>query len=139
MSKYHIAKGLGLSINSKSAGSITSIGGVEISVDTEDVTSVTDVDGYRRWMPTLRDAGEVAIEGLCDTTDEGQTELQNAKDLDDELPVVITLPEAMKLAWSFNAVVTKYKLGEATPGGLIKFSTSLKISGKPTLAAPAEG
>ena len=58
-------------------GGLTSIGGIEITADTADVTTLDSVGGYREFKGTFKDAGEVPIEGFFDHTAAGQ--LSNAR------------------------------------------------------------
>ena len=43
---------------------LTSIGGIEITADTTDVTTLDSEGGYREFIGTFKDGGEVPIEGF---------------------------------------------------------------------------
>jgi len=45
-------------------GNLSSIGGLELSADTIDVTTLDSTGGYREFIAGFKDAGEVALEGI---------------------------------------------------------------------------
>ena len=54
---------------------LTSIGGLELSADTIDVTTLAS-DGYREFIGSLKDGGEVSLEGYFEPEEgKGQKEL----------------------------------------------------------------
>ena len=117
---------------------LTSIGGVDISMATEDVTAHNAADAYREFLGGLIDPGEVPIAGNFypgDTT--GQYGLLTDLESRATQAFVITLPAAMATTWTFNALVTRFKAGEAPVDGKVPFEATLKISGKPTLGITA--
>lgn len=130
--------GTKLSWNSKEVAELTNINGIELSADTIDTTTHQSVDNYKEFEIGLLDAGEVSIEGNFDYTD---TEGQHAMLADfasrTKRNVVVTFPSATGATWSFTAGITKIKIGDAPVDGVIKFSASLKVSGKPTFAVAA--
>ena len=139
MSKY-INKGISFKLGSTAVGSITSIGGIEISADEEETTSVCDTAGYRSFLPTFRDAGNVDVEGIFDDdTGENFDALDDIKESDTPTSVTIQYPGNAK--WTFDAYVSKFKFGEASVGSLMKWSCSLRVVGQPTLTltAPTPG
>jgi hypothetical protein len=117
---------------------LTNIGLPEISLETLDVTSHQSDYGFKEYIGSLLDGGEVSIEGFYSANDtNGQiallTDMIN-KTLQD---FVITLPDAVATTFTFKALVTKYKIGDAPVDGAIPFSAGLKISGKPVLGVTA--
>ena len=68
--------GTTLKIGAESAttkvGGLTSIGGIEVSADTVDVTSLDTTGGYKEYLAGFKDAGEVSLEGYLDDADDGQ-------------------------------------------------------------------
>ena len=138
MSTYTVAKGFGIKINNKSAGAITSIGGLNVTRETEDVTTITSDSGWREFMGTYRDGGDLNIEGLCKASDEGVAELEDAAlDGDDPVTIAVTFPSNMGGSWSSSAIVTAFTKGEGQVSGLLKWSATLKRSGAPTTPAAA--
>lgn len=137
-----IYKGLGttISIGGVNIGVLTSINSPELSADTIDTTTLDVADGYRTCEQGLKDAGEVSVSGHFDTGDAGQIALKTAFDAGTLAAVVITFPTALGATWTFNAIVTKYKSGEATLEDTLGFEATVKISGKPVLGtSPSTG
>ena len=114
-------------------GGLTSIGGLELSADTTDVTTLDSVGGYREFIAGFKDAGEVSIEGYFDsTTGKGQKELYNLFESGATETFTILFPSETKTSCEFEGVVT----GFSTSAGLedpISFSATIKVSGAPTL------
>jgi hypothetical protein len=126
-----LSRGAGLDLIAE----ISKIGGIEITLGTIDVTTLTSADDFREFIGGLFEAGEVPIEGnfIAGDTD-GQVALmadQLAKTVQE---FVITFPAEITATWSFDALVTKFKVGDYAVGGKLDFSATLKISGKPVLA-----
>ena len=62
--------------NKMDVARLSSIGGLELSADTIDVTTLESDGGYREFIAGFKDAGEVALEGyFVPTTGKGQKEL----------------------------------------------------------------
>lgn len=119
-------------------GELTSIGGIELSMDTVDVTSHESTDAYREFVAGLIDTGEVALEGNFDPDDTaGQLALRTDLESRNSVAFVITLPAAFGTSWAFDAFVTKFKVGDMPVDGKVSFSASLKIDGKPALSISA--
>ena len=119
-------------------GGLTSIGGIEITTDTADVTTLDSNGGYREFIGTFKDAGEVAIEGFFDHTSEGQLAMQDSMDAGTAEDYVITFPTTPVTTWKFKGVVTGFKVGEAELDGMIAFGSTIKVSGRPVLAVVSE-
>ena len=115
-------------------GGLTSIGGIEITADTADVTTLDSVGGYREFKGTFKDAGEVPIEGFFDHTAAGQLAMQDSMDAGTAEDYTITFPTLPVTTWKFKGVVTSFKVGDAELDGMIAFGSTIKISGKPVLA-----
>ena len=138
MSNAIAAKGATLARDGHTIAEITKIGGIEINLETLDVTTLTSPDSFKEFIGTWFEASEVPIEGnfIAGDTD-GQVALMADQLAMTVQSFVLTLPTAITATWSFSALVTKYKVGDYAVGGKIDFSASLKISGKPTLAIGA--
>ena len=138
MSNAIAAKGATLARDGHTIAEITKIGGIEINLETLDVTTLTSPDSFKEFIGTWFEASEVPIEGNFIAGDtNGQVALMADQLAMTVQSFVLTLPTAITATWSFSALVTKFKVGDYAVGGKIDFSASLKISGKPTLAIGA--
>lgn len=126
--------GTKLLVNKKAVGGLKTIGGVEISADSIDVTDLGNTDGYRESLPGFKDGGEVTVSGFLDGEDEGQEECLTLMNSGEVVPCEIVFPAKIGKTWSFNAGVTKYATN-ADLEDAVAFEATLKVSGKPTLAA----
>lgn len=138
MSNAIAAKGATLARDGHTIAEITKIGGIEINLETLDVTTLTSPDSFKEFIGTWFDTSEVPIEGnfIAGDTD-GQIALMADQLAMTVQSFVLTLPTAITATWAFTALVTKFKVGDYAVGGKIDFSASLKISGKPYLAIGA--
>lgn len=128
------AQGTKLKIGTAEIGELTSIGGLNLSADTIDVTSLGSADGYREFIQGFRDAGEVSISGFfkpSETTGQA-TFLTNLNDGSvDAYSIEFT---NLSFKWNFNAIVTSLSTS-ASLEDAVTFDATLKVSGKPTLTA----
>ena len=131
--------GTKFTIDGKAVGSLTSIGGVELSAETSEVTALDNTDGYKEFLGGFKDGGEVSLEGYLDGEDEGQGAMYTAFEDQEKHECAIVFPAAIGKSWTFNGVITKYSAGSASLNDALKFGGSVKISGKPTLAKTAAG
>lgn len=116
--------------NSKVIGGLTSIGGIEASADTVDVTALDSQGGYREYIAGFKDAGEVSLEGfLDDATEANQSELYTLFQSGTVVACVITFPNGGK--WEFDGIVTGFGTS-ASVDDAITFSSTIKVSGEPT-------
>lgn len=123
-------------IDGKAVGGLSSIGGVEISADSTDVTAMDNTSGYKEYLGGFKDGGDVPLEGFMDGADEGQAAMYAALEDQKVHQCSIVFPEAIGKTWSFPGVVTKFATS-AQVGDAVKFSSAVKVAGKPTLAATA--
>lgn len=128
------AVGTKLIVNDKIVGGLTSIGGIEITAESIDVTDLANEDGYREKLPGFKDAGEVNGSGYLDGEDEGQDECYALLASGDVVPCEIRFPAKIGKSWKFNAGLTKFATN-AELEDAITFDVGLAVSGKPTLAA----
>ena len=114
-------------------GGLTSIGGLELSSDTIDVTTLDSNGGYREFINGFKDAGEVSVEGFFyGGSDAGQTSMYDLFESGASEEFTIAFPIETGASWEFNGLVT----GFATSVDLedpLSFSATIKVSGKPTL------
>jgi len=107
--------------------------------DLVDVTNMQSTGGYREFLATLRDAGDVSFSGNYIPNDASQQALQTLFDGATLVACKIVLPPAGTYTvslgtWTFNAYVQSndYDLPHDKEG---KISGKLKITGKPTFTA----
>jgi predicted secreted protein len=131
------AFGTVLTWNSQTVAEITSIGGVELSIDMIDVTNHQSTSGYEEAIAGITKTGEVSIEGNFVYTDtNGQLAMITDAAAKTSRTAVITGPSSI-YSWSFTAFISKIKIGDSAHDGKIPFSASLKVTGVPTFATTA--
>ncbi len=112
---------------------LTSIGGIELSKDTMDVTTLDSADNYREFESGFKDGGEVSIEGLLNLeATKGQKELYDLFESDEVQDFAIVFPVALNASWEFKGIVTAFSTSVSLEDPLA-FAASIKVSGKPTL------
>lgn len=115
---------------------LTSIDGVSVSADTIETTALDTVGGYRTFVTSLKDSGEISLSGHFnyDSHNTLLTDFESGAvtSYTIEFPDVATTSGTK---WTFSAVVTAFGTS-AELEDLIGFEATLKISGKPTLSAP---
>ncbi len=117
---------------------LTSIGQPRRTLDTIDVTSFSSPDGYREFLGSLRDGGEIVIEGNFFPGDtNGQKALSDDFDTGASRTYVITGPAALAYTWTMTGIVTQFEGGALTVDGAVTFTATIKVSGKPVLAVTA--
>jgi predicted secreted protein len=131
------AIGTKLKIGANSIAELTSIGGLELSADTIETTTLDSASGYRTFMQGLKDAGEVSISGFFNPADtNGQKALYDAFGTGLETAFVILFPSALGAEWDFNAIVTNISTG-AEMEDAVSFEASIKVTGAPSLGLTA--
>lgn len=115
---------------------VTKIGGPKLKMETKDVTSHSSTGGWREFIATLLDAGEVSFSINFIPT--GATHSQTSgllKDMKNKtkrnFQVVFT--DTGATTWTFAAFVTSFEPDQPVDGALTA-SVTLKITGQPTLA-----
>jgi predicted secreted protein len=126
------AKGTKLKKGVTAIAELTSIGGLELSADTIETTTLDSPDGYRTFEQGLKDAGEVSLSGYFDPTEHQGllTDFESGA----VTTYSIEFPDATK--WDFDAIVTGYSTGAELEDN-VSFEATLKVSGKPTLTVGA--
>lgn len=133
MGKATRALGTKLMKDTQAIGGLTSIGGIEITADEIDVTTLDSEGGYKEFIGGFKDAGEVPVEGFFDSENEGQLAMQDSLDSGLAEDYKIMFPTTPKAEWAFKAIVKGFKVGDVDVDGNITFGATLRISGKPTL------
>lgn len=111
---------------------LTEIGGLELSADTMDVTSLDSDGGYREFIGGFKDGGEVSLSGFFNPADLGQKGLYDDFEAGTTNAYEIKFPTELGASWEFSAVVTGYVTGAAVEDA-VSFEATLKVSGKPNL------
>ncbi len=128
-------RGLGtvLKMDTKKVAGLTQIGGLELSADTIDVTTLDSDGGYKEFIAGFKDAGDVPISGFFDpSTEGGQKDIYDAFESGAVTAFSIDFPASLKAKWTFKGVVTGFKTNIDLDGP-ITFEGTIKVSGKPTL------
>ena len=111
---------------------------------TEDVTTLGNPDNYRRFMKTLIDGGELAVEGNWMSADPGQVALaaafssapaatygQNFQFLVLLPPDIVGGQTTTGDSYLYTGPVTDFAMGEEDVDKVIPFTATIKISGPP--------
>lgn len=114
---------------------LTSITGPSMEADTIDVSNHGSADGFRQYVAGMRDGGEVSIEGNF-TNEAGQAALVTDFAAGSSNQYVITFPTTPEVTWTFNAIVSAFE-SSAPYDDKLSFTATLKVTGKPVLAAGA--
>lgn len=112
---------------------LLTIGPPEMSRDDMDVTDHDSPDGFKEFVPGLKEAGEVPVEGHLIPTDETQIGLLAAVDIDEPEEWTIEFPTVPKLSIRFMGYVKSFKVGDAPVDGVMTFSATIKVTGKPVI------
>ena len=129
------ANGTILTIGSAIA-ELKNIGGPSISADTLDTTTHDSVDGFRTFIAGLKDGGEISIDGNLKDAVESNVLIGLLSAGTVTEGATIDLPTETPMTFTFACIVTAYETTEPHDG-LLGFSATLKVTGKPALAATA--
>lgn len=128
------AQGTTLSRNGNVIAEIKSIGGVEITQDVLEATHLTSDGDFKEFIGGLLEAGDIPVSGNFIPSDtNGQVGLLTDLKAHTAQSFAMNFPTSMGTAWTFTALVTRVKIGEATPAGIVPFDATLKITGEPVL------
>ena len=116
---------------------IQAIGGPELALDTEDVTSHDSPGGWEEVVGTILRSGEVSLDLVFDPdlTSHGAAAGGLIADMISRTPVNYTLefPTDPVTQWTFDALVTGVS-PDAPHDGALTASATLKVTGEPTLS-----
>lgn len=130
---------IGATASAIKVGGLTEIGGIELSADTLDTTTLDSDGGYREFIGGFKDAGEVSLSGFLDIADaNGQKKMYDAFESGTVQDFIIEFPEGVKAKWVFKGIVTGFSTS-ASLEDLITFESTIKVSGKPTLTLTTTG
>jgi predicted secreted protein len=132
-----VAMGTTIKKGTTAIGSLTSIDGVSVSAETVETTALDTTGGYRTFVNGLKDAGEVSISGYFTNT--SHMPLYTDFEAGTSSSYTIEFPDRAATkgtTWTFSAIVTAFGTS-ADLEDLVSFEATLKLTGKPTLSAPA--
>lgn len=140
MSNAKHGKGTTLKLGVNTIAELTNIGGIKITGESIDVTTLSSTDEYREFIGGFKDGGEVTLSGFFYPGDtNGQFAMKTALDDSTLDAYTITFPTSMGATWAFNGNVTAWGSPGADTGGAILFEATIKISGKPVLGLTESG
>lgn len=115
-------------------GELTRIGPVNITISKQDSTNLGATNEFKTMLPGLLDPGDVEIEGWFYPSDTGQAGMLADMLSRTEKAFIIAFPTSISTStWTGNAYVTAFSAGDATPEGIVPWSATISITGKPTL------
>lgn len=115
-----------------------SLGGPSMSRDAPDVTHMDSPNGWREFIPGLKDGGEISVEGNFVPDDPSQnveTGLLGEfySDVRGLWRIVFPLTGSPPVIWTFTGIMTGFELDMPVDDKLA-FTATIKISGEPQLA-----
>jgi predicted secreted protein len=125
------ANGAIFKLNTTTITEITSISAPNLTADTIDVTTHSSPDKYREFIKGLRDGGEISIEGNFTTVSASASIIQ--LETQSTTTVTIDYPTAPSVTRFTATVLTTGFSMEAPVDGVIPFSATFKVTGKPLL------
>lgn len=112
---------------------LTSIGDQKATVDEIETTDLDCVDGYKTFEAGMSDNGSIAISGNITANNYAKLKALGVRNEDGSYPLTpfaIYHPAVSDINGKFMAWLADVGRGELTPGGLVTFSATLRISGK---------
>lgn len=104
------------------------------SKDSVEATHMESDDAYREFIAGLKDGGEITVTYNRVGDDAGQENVDLAYEYPGKVYVMIDLPFAVVKRWTLRGIVTSRE-DEVPLDDKMQGSFTLKVSGKPTLAA----
>lgn len=126
------ALGTKLMIGVESVGHLSSIGGIEASAETIDVTALDSQGGYRKKIAGFKDGGEVSVSGFFVPGDTGQAAMYTAFESGSTETFKIVFPASLNAQWEFSGVVTAFATSAELEDALT-FEATISVSGEPIL------
>ena len=119
-------------------GELTRISPVNITISKQDSTNLGATDAFKTILPGLLDPGDVELEGWFAPGDTGQAGMLADMLSRTVKEGIITFPTAISSStWTFDAYVTAFTAGDATPEGIVLWTATVSITGKPVLGVTA--
>ena len=111
---------------------LTSIGEIGVENSEIDVTTLDSSDNYKEYIAGFKDAGAVSLAGVVKSEANMEDMLALAEGQTVE-SWEIELPSGAK--WFLTGFVKIWKEAESTVEGVIGFTSSIRITGKPVYAS----
>lgn len=112
---------------------VRNLSGPSISLDTSDVTTHDSAGGWREFIATLIDAGEVTLELVWDPDNASHNNVRGDLVARTSQTYSIEWPDVSPAVFTFVAFVTAFQ-PEAPVDGELSASVTLKITGAVTFA-----
>lgn len=113
-------------------GHCSSIGSPQVSTDEIETTALDNESGWKEFIASFKDGGEVSIEGFLDGEDAGQLAMIEALNSGEITDFAINFPDKIKVKWTFKGFVKAFNTSAETTDA-VKFSATIRVSGKPML------
>src|SRR4030042_3685719 len=114
-------------------GELSRIGPVNLSIAKQNSTNQAPGHAPKTVLPGLIGPGDVSLEGWLRPDDTGQAGMLADMLTRTVKEFIITFPTAISSStWTGNAYVTAFSVGDATPEGIVPWSATISITGKPT-------
>lgn len=131
------AYGTIIRMNGVPVAEVDNISGPKMKRDTQDVTSHSSPDGWREFIGTLRDGGEISFDinfNPTGSTHSYSTGLLSQFATSNTVATWdLIFPNTAATTWTFPGIMTGFEPKFDTDK-IIGASISIKVSGKPTLA-----
>jgi predicted secreted protein len=108
---------------------IHQIKGLDLSASTIDTTALDTTGGYKTFIASTKEAGDVSIQGFFNGTDHQALYNDFKNGASDTYK--LQFPDGSN--WTFTALVTAFKT-DAQVGNAVGFDCTLKVSGQPTFS-----
>jgi predicted secreted protein len=132
MATPRAAIGTLLKRNGTTVALVADIDGPGMKGDTVDVTNHDNADGYKEFIVSTKEGGDVKAKLYWDPLEEVHTDLISTFE-DRSLDTWSIVPPVGTASWSFTGVITAFHTKwKAT--GAIEADLTIKVSGKPTFA-----
>ena len=133
-----IGYGVTLTWNGNPVAELTKVGGVSVKASKQDVTTHDSANSYKEAIPGLLESEDVAIEGNFYAGDTlGQIALLADVNSRTSRSFTVTFPVAFAATWTGTAYITGFSTGDVTAEGVVPFTATMMITGKPTLNVTA--
>jgi len=110
---------------------VASITPPQSEADDVEIEELDPIDGYKRFLPGLLDAGEVSLTLNFDGKNAGHQALLTDHQSRATKNYKIVLPDNTE--WRFSGYVKGYAPQEISAGEVIQAEVTIKVTGKPTL------
>lgn len=127
-----------LQIGAAAIAEVKSIGGIELTADTIETTTLSSTGGYKEFIGGFKEAGEVTVTGFFNPSDtNGQMAMYSAFQSGVTNSFTIIFPSTLGASWVFTGVVTGFKTTDIDTDNAIGFESTIKVSGAPSLGTTA--